>query len=173
MTILITIIMVVTIWHWVMDGIWAPSARWEIRLKLFRLRDELRSLKMSLGEEFKDEEFEAMEGIINNGIQAANYLDVEALARFGIELKKRPELAQRIERRRELVRNCPHGQAIEIMKRYTATCTEMVIWNHAGWAIYLVPITLIFAAKSYGEKLMQKFLSAPEVEIGKLVPQAS
>jgi len=55
MEIAIIVLAGLAVYHFVYEGILAPSFRLKLRFELFELRDELRKLKISHAEDLRDE----------------------------------------------------------------------------------------------------------------------
>jgi hypothetical protein len=76
MTILLSVMMLLTLAHFIYESIVAPSLRLKIRYDLFALRDELRFLKIKRGSSLDDKHYVYLQDSINTMISHLARYDI-------------------------------------------------------------------------------------------------
>jgi hypothetical protein len=150
------------LWHFVIEGIIAPSTRATIRLRLFALRDELRRLRLN-GAATEDE-FEEAQRIINNTIRLAPSIDAFMLVQWEMKLKADKEFAERVERRRLNFEKTASEEVKKLVKKAYMIGGDAVRVNSMGWVVYLVPLFIGVAIWKRISREVTNMTSATEHE---------
>lgn len=137
MTMALTILIVLTAWHYLWDGILAPSFRAEQRFKLFQLRDELRELHYAGGVSTKL--FRRLEDSLNGAIEAMPSINLTGMISFVRAVENDARLRQRIEARIAEMDAAPR-EVQEISKRFSEIMYTSLGVNIGAWLIPLVAI---------------------------------
>ncbi len=116
-----------------------------VRLRLFRIRDGIRRLKIDNGTEFDDKAFALVEGCVSNMILLMPYLDYLNLIETKSAILKNTELRDRSERRRKILESCALPNYEKSLQDIFDTGGFIMMANSAGWFIYLIPIFLLIA----------------------------
>jgi len=170
MTILITILIVGSIWHFVYEAIILPSLRLSLRFQLFELRDRIRLLKYEAPEMFKDDAFEYLHRSVTNAIAFLHKIDLGLLFKGVNEAKKDKQISRQIEKKEKMLRQAQLGEVWEIQQEFALISTKILLANHGAWAIYLVPIALIlmFLGKLKGYVITLSYV--PEHKMRHIIP---
>ena len=170
MTTLFFVLVALTAIHCVYESILAPSLRFELRLKLFELRDELRSLKLEYRESLSDEIFHNLQNSLNATISRLGLIDLRILKTAHERFKQDENLRKRSERFDALIRNCPIPEVETIRQRHLKLIGKALLTNSGGWFAYLVPI---FVAFLFADRIMAQIraiFALPAKDIKKIVP---
>jgi hypothetical protein len=151
MTILISILLFLAVWHFSYEGIIAPVLRHGLRYKLFALRDRLRMLDIDGAISKKDEEiYHVLDGTICYVLDTMNYLNF-----LNYFTKKKAhgdkKLRKRLNYFDKLLDESENKELVEIHKLLLRNSFNAFAINNGGWAIYLIaPILLFLLIKSVG-----------------------
>ncbi|UCE59291.1 MAG: hypothetical protein JSU63_17840 [Phycisphaerales bacterium] len=141
--ILILVLIVLALWHFVCDGIMAPSLRLRVRYKLFAIRDSLRALQ-SRDSEIGSGVFRMLHENINTAIELVPALSVSLIVKAEQRFREDPELREWVDARVKILDSCPIEEVHVIRDRMNTLVRDALFINAAGWLIWLVPIAGIF-----------------------------
>lgn len=156
--------------HFVLQAIVLPSARWEIRLRLFKLRDELRRLKIESRDDVSDEAFLELQNRINSVIQMLPWLDLIDIIHSDSRFKESSELQKRINKRTAILDACLSDEFRRIRREASFLCVTATFWNSSGWLIYLVPLGVALALLNGIKVRLDALTAVPEHERIKVAP---
>lgn len=166
MEILLLALVGIAVWHFVYEAIIAPSLRMVLRHKMFRLRDQVRRLRAESPDEVSEEVFDVMQGLINNGITLVHQINFVVLFR----VKNSEPIDSLIERRNQLIKDCPKEEIHEIRKSVANLLAVAFGINHGGWAIYIVPVLVISLFANTIWNGIKATAILPDEEIDKFLP---
>ena len=165
---LILIAAVLCLWHFVWEGIVAPSLRMQIRDRIFALRDELRNRIIDGDPASADRAFDYLQEIMNTSIvylSAADpvslYMAKRAFARdenFRLESEKRLQVIE------------ANDVARDISKRLNRLYGDAFLVNSGGWFIYLIPLLLTLVLFSTIIDFFRQILALPTSRIQQAMP---
>jgi hypothetical protein len=167
---LILIVAFLVLFHFVYESILAPSFRLKLRFELLCLRDELRMLKIQLGDSLGDEHFHRLRDSINALISMLYRFDVVTLATLQREIRRRPDLRDRVELRARLLDSCGVPQAQRIRQRSLVIATKAIAVNSGGWCVFLVPPALAYLGIYRLRTLVKASVSLSEWDLSRVVP---
>lgn len=167
---LIEIMIVLAVAHFVYSGIILPMIRFSLRSDLFKLRDQLRNLKIRHDLEISDEVFNLVQETVNNTIKLLAQVDLTTLAIAARRIKDEQELNRMVVYRIGLIEGCSIPEVMSVYKESGNVFMKAVLANTGMWFLYVVPVAiLVVMFKQIGAKL--KFLiSAPEKDIDEILP---
>lgn len=168
---LILLILFVATFHFVYEGIVAPSLRLKLRNKLFALRDELRNLKVEGLERADEEAFWLVHEGINAYINRLPHLTVYGRHKAMAAYREDAELRARVEKRVEVLTNCKNGSITDVLERVTLVVEEAFIVNMGGTFIYIVPAAMLIATLGSLKALAKSLVLTPEKDARRVVPQ--
>lgn len=147
------------LWHFIYEGMVAPSLRMHLRYRLFALRDRLRAAKAFEAESVPDDAFQIMEDSLRNAIRLLPRTNLDMLRRARQYLQDNPEVAAAIAKRQETVRACANDEIAGIDRALKSSGVSALTVNSAGWAIYVVPLlAAVLCVSSVIRYLTQSFL---------------
>ena len=165
MTVLFFVFVGLVIFHFAWEGIIAPSLRIEIRYELFKVRDELRRLKISHGNEIDDELFIFLQNGINKGIRLLHDVTIETAYRAYKEAT--PEELERVSR---IAEDCPVDGVKEVYNRSGLYVGLAFLVNSGGWFAYLVPILIAFIGFTKVKKFTREIFNLSDNDINRIFP---
>jgi hypothetical protein len=170
MTIAFYVLVGLAIFHFIWDGILAPSLRFEIRYKLFKLRDDLRRLKIEHGDQFSDDIFDQLQKTINNQIGLLHHGNISNLYRAYKKFGNDEGLVVEMMKLDKLIEACQVEEVGKIRDKSVGWGMLGFLVNSGGWAVYIVPP--VFIALSYGtiRVFMKKLIGLPEKDIDRILP---
>jgi hypothetical protein len=109
-----------------------PSFRLQLRFELFRMRDELRNLKMRRND-LDDKHFLYLQDSINTLIANLVRFDAATLTRIDLELQRDSELRARTEARCKVMDDCAVAEARRIRRKCNIVGVKALAVNSGGW----------------------------------------
>lgn len=157
------------LWHFVYEGIIAPSRRFAIRLDSFALRDEVRSrmIERSSG----SEEFADVEQAINTTISLCAYLSWIDLIMFKRAIEQDPKLKAAIEERRCRLEG--YEFTGELQQRSVLLVVKALTANSGGWLVFVVPPLLAWLSLKYVSDTIYSAIVTPFQELQVLMGMES
>lgn len=154
--------------HFVYDGIIAPSLRLDLRFRLFKLRDQVRVLRIDQGHQFTEEAYEILEGTINCAIRVLPWTNMELFWEAQRAVDGDPKLRAAIDERSRILDSCNFPEVQEIRHEINRIGMTAFQVNSAGWFIYLFPLAVWFALFARMKALIQELLLVPQAKIESL-----
>jgi hypothetical protein len=170
MAIIFIVLVALAFIHFVLEAILAPWLRFELRLQLFALRDDLRKLKREYGNTLSDEVFRDLQSSINATIARLNRIDLRLLKIAHDAFEHDHKLREHAERREALLRDCPILEVQEIRQRHYNLIGFALAVNSCGWFPYFIPILIGAICAKGAIAQIRKVFALPENEINKLAP---
>jgi hypothetical protein len=161
------------VFHFVWEGILAPSQRMMKRFDLFKMRDDLRSLKLE-HPEMTDEAYRLVEDAIHTGVKMLYFVDVFFLLKIEAHMRNDPELKERVTKRRAIVKNDPMAEELDgVMDRLRTAMQRAAVLNSGGWLLYLIPIAAVCLLFKGLVSSIMTLLYVPQFELNKMLPEES
>ncbi|MFJ2992718.1 hypothetical protein [Pandoraea sp. NPDC087047] len=169
---LILIAMVLAMWHYVYDGIIAPSIRQHLRNRLFALRDELREVQES--ELSKDDQaaFWFVHTGINNFLNRLPGITIDRSRKIQSVVEQDKERERIFVEHLNKVLNAENPVIRSVFKKTNDVLRQAMMTNSGGWFVYIVPIAASFVLMDSFSRLARHLLLAPASSIDKLFPSA-
>lgn len=168
---LILFLVIVSAWHFIYDGIIAPSIRLHLRNKLFILRDELRLAKIDgISSQDEDAFWFVHEGI-NNFINRLPNLTIEKARSIALSYRQNEHHSRLLDEHIFAVENASDSRITGIFRKTNSVIEATFITNMGGWFIYLIPIAIIFSFMTRLSNLASILLVASKKDIERLLPQ--
>ena len=169
---LLPILAVMAVYYAVYEGIVAPSLRLALRNRLFRLRDELRRLKVQGRVAAEDEQaFWYVHDGINAFINRLPYLTLGMQVAAHAAYKADAALRAQVDARRQLLGACRNRAIAHIYARSTRVVEEAFVVNMGGWFVFILPGVLLIAALSWLKRMAARLLLTPEAATRQLIAQ--
>ncbi|MCC7307708.1 MAG: hypothetical protein IT173_09080 [Acidobacteria bacterium] len=185
MTVIFLIFVGLVVYHFIIEGIIAPSERSKIRLKLFGLRDQVRMAKIAYKHEFDNELYDHLQAHANKSIHLLhNYNIVGLWSALRAERRKEPLSKTVAERMSRFYRLLEQSTVPELGVLHLKSLFFTVlgfIFNSLGWLPYIViPVVIggltLFATRMVqtvrrkGSNLITGLLEMPEGEFRRHFP---
>lgn len=169
--------------HFVYESILAPSIRLELRFELFKLRDEVRLLKIknlsstAREPEFVDGHYGYLQDSINSLICILYRYDLAAIWTIADQINRDQALRQRVEARARLLDDCELPVVLSIRKRQLNIAVKALAVNSGPMLLLL--LTPVFALRGYeavrgkirGE--IKTSLTVPGTDLQRCIPHES
>ena len=163
-------LLALTIIHFIYEGIIAPSIRLNLLFQLFRLRDEIRNLKIKYGNQLNNEIYCYLEGSVNGTIKHLHLINLTVIYELYRSLQNNKELQNEIERRKVLLSQCSFVEVNDIVNRQFAIFQHVIFANAAGWFIYIVPPVMLFLFFTKCVGIIKNLFLLPEREVERFLP---
>lgn len=129
--------------HLVYESTIAPNMRFKLRCDFFKLRDELRNLKLQHEDELSDEVFEQVDSSICSSISHLPFLSFSVIARIINEMDQNKELRDQVNRRLALIESCKVPGIQTITDRNAQLTAQSLLINSGSWFIFLLPMIIL------------------------------
>jgi len=170
MALLFIALAILTFIHFVYEGILAPSFRAKLRLDFFKLRDDLRDLKIARKNELSDEVFRDLQDGINGAVVRLNQIDFGLLKKAHDAFERDEKLQKSVARRNAMFDACAVGEVKEIRQRYFELLDRALMINSGGWFPYLVPIALALIFADTARNSIKNVFTLPENDLNRIAP---
>lgn len=170
MALFIIALSLITVIHFIYDGIILPSIRQHLRNKLFELRDELRWLKINGIGHADNQAFELVHDAINTLANRLPMLTLTVKESCRREIHNNSQLQQAIERRINVMKHCENAEIQRIYTDMNRIIDRAFIANAGGWLIYIVPIVILFGTLKKLVSISTEIAMMPSYYMNKLIP---
>lgn len=170
MTVLFFIFVALAIFHFVWEGIIAPSTRLEIRYELFKLRDRLRRLKIECNDQIPDELFGILQRSINTEIRMLHNADIASLYEANKKFGDDKELLAEMNKIEKLIEECPIAEVKEIRDKSIWVLFVGFLVNCGGWAIYIIPMFIVLLSYGTVKLLIKKLVGLSDNDLNNMFP---
>lgn len=174
MATIIIVLFILAIYHLVMDSIIFPSCRFEIRYKLFALRDRLREMKLVDESKIDDQTFSFVDGSLSTALQMLPYINLTFLFALKNHVEKNSQLKKEIEGRATMIASCEVKEVKEITKKRDKLVLLGLVANIGGWLIYILPIILLTIVLAELRSILLSKIGnvsyTPDREVSRLIP---
>ena len=157
-------IFILAFYHFIYESILLPSFRLNIRFRLFKLRDELRNLKI---EDHDIDEFmyDHLEVSINDKIRLLHIINIQLLHTFSKDLKNNKSLAKKVSELTKRLEECQSEKMQRIRYKIMKYTTLALAVNSGGWFIYMIPIILGILLWNSIKALIKSTVFIPQKQI--------
>jgi hypothetical protein len=140
MNVLFLILMSLACFHFVYEGIIAPSLRLRLRFKLFEQRDLLRNLRVVESKSVDKEVFSIVHDRLNNGLKLLSAIHVSTLVENDRVFDRNPELRELVQKKNAVLEACECKDVKDIDERGALIVTEAFAVNSMGLAVFVIPL---------------------------------
>lgn len=172
MDIFIIVLVCLAAFHFIYQDVVLPSIHVSLRNKFFRLRDDLRMLKIS-GDPAADEDaYSIIQEGINNFINSLPSLTISFHAEIRALRHRDPELQARVKRRVAALGNIQSDKLKKIFEDSNSVLKDAFLANMGAWFVYLVPIALVVACLTQLHRLALSLIALPSTAAHEVMPHA-
>lgn len=164
--------LVAAAWHFVYEGIIAPSIRLHLRNRLFVLRDELRQARIDGIPKEDVNAFSFVHDGINNFLNRLPSLTLERTNALSREYERNAELRHVLDAHVSAVAESRDSRIRSIFHKTNSVIEAAIITNMGGWFIYIVPVALVIAAMSKLSRFAAELIVAPTKDVERFLPNA-
>lgn len=175
----IVILIAIAILHFVYESIIAPSLRLELRFDLFKLRDEVRLLKIensdvaSEASEFVERHFCELQDSINSLIFILSRFDLVTVCAISEAIDRDVELKQRVEARARMLDDCLLPKVLAIRSKQLRIATKALAVNSGPMLLWLaLPVSLFVGYQAVRSKIKSS-LTVPGTDLKRFIPAES
>lgn len=164
------------VFHFVYEGIVAPSLRCKLRYRFFAVRDTLRRAKVSLGDSLTDDAYVLLQELINNAVVRLPRIELMTLWEVYHRLRSDQSFHKAVKERgaqiSAILDGCQAREAQQVYDAINKLFDEAFLINSFGWFIYVAPpiavLMLITKVKRLiirkVKRLLGHALIAPDME---------
>ncbi|MFY3630858.1 hypothetical protein ACOTFH_29860 [Achromobacter xylosoxidans] len=167
---LLTIALLLSVWHFLYEGIIAPSIRMRLRNRLFALRDELRRAHAKGISKNDEEAFWFVHDGINNFLNRLPSLTIEKTSRLRTRYRTDARIRTIITEHAEKVASLQDPVIRSVFERTNDVIRDAMMTNAGGWFIYIVPLAFVVVLTSSITRKAKSILLTPKREIERLMP---
>lgn len=151
---LVFVLFLLSVAHFLLENILAPSARMRLRYRIFDLRDQLREEC----ESHSGRETEILQQQINVALDAMSELTISGVYEAKRFFRDNPADQQLAVERVQLVENSASQEVVRISMELQKQMRSVFLVNSAGWGVYLIPIVLAAMAISKVNRVIRRKL---------------
>lgn len=169
-TVIFFVLVGLATFHFIYEGIIAPSLRLCLRFRIFRLRDQLRRLASGPYPAIAAEDFELHQQSLNNIINLLPYISLTNMHEAIKALKSDKRLLEKTKKRVALLENCPSREAVEIYEQGNRVLLGALLVSCGGWFLYIVPVLIALLIIDQVKVFIQDLTTLPESDIRRIAP---
>lgn len=162
---LLLFLVAMAFYHFIYEGIIAPSVRLNLRFKLFRLRDRLRELCENDRELLTTYVYSIAEESINSAIKALPRFNFGMLVKAERSIQQDENLREEMLRRVAAIDGSDCEEVKHIMNDTNSTLMAAFLVNVAGWVPYLIPVVIFSIVYGRISKMIRDLLTLPSGSI--------
>ena len=166
-----SVLILIALWHFVIEAIILPAARQEIRNQLFVLRDQLRKLIISREGKYDDELVRNLHDSVNFLINRIHRVTLVNQYLITKKIHNDDELRREIEEHHNYLGSKSTPEVQEVYREASRIVRNLFFVNSSGWLVYVVPILIIILFFKQVKRLTLQFLLIPTNEIMNLAPR--
>lgn len=165
MSTLIIVIFWLAVWHFLCEGILAPSARMILRNRLFALRDQVRHIHIERGGNRMAPDIALLHDGINRFLPRLKQITPLLLHDIDSAYRTDPEVRAIVQSHQQIIESAADPRIKEIVSQINGVLTKAVIANTAGWMVYLLPIGIVFVCFSRLTRLAAELFMTPSATV--------
>lgn len=163
---------IAAIFHFIYEGIIAPTLRVKIDHGLFELRDNLRAVKIDLDDACDERAYSIVDDGINMYIGRIGLVTVSFVVWLRAQLKD-ASLRDELHDRYKAVKTCGTPELMGISQKGQALVEQALIVNSLPLAIFLTPFSLVAMLTSWVHRQGRKLFSTPMQRTEALIEHSS
>lgn len=156
--------------HFVYEGIVAPSLRSHVRFQLFGVRDQLRHLADYNPSELSAQVYHELESSINATVAFLPRIDLATTLKLQRALESDDALRKRLARRRKVVDDCLLAEVREVREKTVHLTTTALLINSGAWFPYLIPLAVLLATFQRMKRMIRYFTVLDERDMEQISP---
>lgn len=161
MNYLLIVLVFLSLFHLLYESVILPSIRMYIRDELFKLRDEIRNLKITGIDKSEEKAFWFVHDGINNFLTKIPNITIYSLFLVRNKKKKDPTFFKEADERIRIVKACKNESIKRIFEKANRIVGRALLANMGAWFFYLVPIAIIIISMSMISKIISELIIAP------------
>jgi|GEM_PF-1879402 len=165
MTTLIIVLAILSLYHFVYEGIIAPSERANLRYDFFALRDRLRMTKIEYGKRLDDSIFNDMELSINKAIKILPIFNLYFIYKGYLAQKTHLHLLTEIAKKNHAIKTCEVKEVQEIHNQANKLIAKAFLINTGGWMLYALLIIVFLLGIVFVWNLKKKLISFLKLQV--------
>lgn len=173
MTYVFLVVVLIAIWHFVYDGIIAPSIRQRYRNELFKIRDQLRGAKIEGIAKSDERAFWFVHDGVDNFLDRLPSLTLLRARSLSVEYDSNESLRKVLKGHLDAVRDCGDQRIKDAFDKTNSIIEKAMIVNFGGWFIYLIPLACLVMLLSKLSTLAKNLAVAPHRDVERLIPQCA
>jgi len=170
MSILLAVAAILSLWHFLYEGIIAPSIRLHLRNRLFVLRDELRQAKIDGISKADETAFWFVHDGINNFLNRLPSLTLGMVKTLDNEYESNESLKHLMDKHLVAIKNSSDPRIHNAFTKANSIIESAIITNMGGWFIYLIPIAIMVLTMKRLSNLTSELIVAPAKDVERLIP---
>lgn len=163
---LFLLVVLASFWHFIYEGIVAPSIRARLRFDVFRLRDSLRIMASNNGADKRT--FTHVHDLLNTAIQVIPVVSISAIAEARRAVHADQDLQRRISKR-DAVLESANQEIRDLVDQACRVAYKALLVNSGGWYFYLVPLTAAYWPIRRICNAVDRLLMIPERDLEKAI----
>jgi hypothetical protein len=154
--------------HFIYEGIIAPSLRLNLRFQIFELRDRLREMRLE-APQCEVEAYDVLHHRLNSALRILPVMNFWTLVEVRAEVERNKSFQAESERKSAKIKACHSPEIQDIDRKAILIMQESLVINTLGLAIYILPAVLAVTCLTTITKLIKEALLMPAAEIDRLI----
>jgi hypothetical protein len=138
------ILLFMALYHFFYECIFANSLRHDLRYKFFKLRDDLRDLKIDGLNKEDEKVYDFLDQAVCNVINSMSFISIENYLKLKHFINNNEHVKKSIKRNRLMIELCENQKLKDIDERINSLGARVLLINNGSWFIYLVVPFILF-----------------------------
>jgi len=173
MTIFISILIIIAVYHLLWESAILPTHRLYLRNKLFKLRDEIRELKQQGISEKDKAALKLLHQSVNFYTTRLHQLTMGLQITLEQEYKEDPKFRERVAKKSEILKSADNKAVLKIYNEANDILENAYLMNAGGWFVYLIPIALMLFPIQKIKELIESLLAISPHEADRILPETA
>lgn len=156
------------IWHFVVDGILAPSHQFIVKAELLRTIRGLDEVKRACGHDADLRAYRILRRAAESLLRHQSAYSVVSVVQTIGRLSSDPELQRQVAERSEILEGSTHPELRAVRGQIARLARTTLSWNSVGWTIYVIPILVAAAMWRSTHNVIKALLTMPEPQLAKM-----
>lgn len=171
MKILLLVFSILAIWHFIYEGMVAPTIRSHLRNQLFAIRDELRKAK-SEGLSDRDElAFRFVHQGVNNFLNRLPYITLQRVKLLADEINLDDAKRHLLDHHIQAVKRSENERIRTAFIKANTVLERAFLVNMGSWFIYILPLAMIIGGLTRLSNLVAEIFVSSAKDVERLIPQ--
>ena len=170
MNTILAITLLICLWHFIYEGIVAPSIRIKLRNRLFAIRDELRSMVIDGVSQDDQEPLHFVHDGVNNFIDRLPNLTLANTRRMELDYRSNPDLEKTVRAHFELIKSSKNEKIKSAFESTNDIIGIAIIANAGAWFVYLIPLACLAFTMRQMTKFVGQLVMTPSKEVDRFIP---
>jgi hypothetical protein len=155
------IIVLVALFHFVYESIWAPTVRVQLQGELFSLRKVLHQAERMKDKKQYAKQFHYLDDATKNLVGGIHRAEIVSVIQAVADVEKDKELKASLEAKVQSLDKCDSEEIKKIWGKTHDLAVKVLRTNSGGWLVYIVTIAIFLVCLTKLHEIAKSLVSLP------------